>query len=652
MNKRTLKKFLSLPVNSDETWQGGIVPMADLTGIPPAKGAADTAMVLWRSTSSELVHAKPISLAGEGRLNGFVEVMLELYTEYEFPFRAARIECNDRELADELSNLLRDSGTTATFVGEMTEWNAVMQELTEHIGVAGPPIPSLADVGCTEQQIREFAGAAAAFYRAKLWEYLDDVDLIKIETPKPPRYLKTAVVLGAGSETYGLGFFDDAENHYDLMAQRADARELSLFSLTFASPADVRSADVELWSELDLPLETGEAFPSMTFFSEAGPRRPTPKELDFATVVLKALGATSEDEIDSGRWTKSVEFVGKHEKCVLSIPNLLDPPDRGEWIRRGMMPERRGNERHFKLVQEFIEKSGENMTLDELNAAMNAKFTGPMDAFEYPTDTPADRAEALCQGAIEAFGRRRIQLAKQALAEDPTYVEANVLLAESTRGADRRIELFRNAKEIGKTQLGPIMEEAAGHFWGVTSTRPFMRACHGLAAALHEAGQTNEAIEQYQTMLRLNPNDNQGVRYELTPLLLTHNREPEAIELLDSYREETALWHYMKSLVEFRQSGRLAKSKKAMQSAFRANEHVVALMQSTDPPPFPDSYALGSPEEAAVCIRELADAWDETKGYVEWMFQQYFLWEKEKLKRLRDRKRKQRKKTSSHKRRR
>ena len=649
MNKRTLKKFLSLPVNPDETWQGGIIPMADVLGIPLAEDADEMAMVLWRSTSSELVHAKPALQSGESRLNEIVEVMLELYTENDFPFRPARIECNDRGLADGLSDLLRDSGTTAIFVAEMTQWNAVRQDMMEHFGSAAPSMPSLMDVGCTEQQIREFANAAAAFYRAKLWDYLDDVDLIKIETPKPPRYLKTAVVLGAAAETYGLGFYDDPEGHYDLMAQRADPRALSLFSLTFESPADVRSADVALWNELDLPLETGEAFPSMNFFSEKGPRRPTAKELNFTTVVLKALAATGEDEIDSGRWTKSVEFFGKHKKCVLSIPNLLDPPDRGEWMRRGMMPERRGNERHLKLVQEFIETSSGDMSLDELNAAINAKFTGSMDDFEHPMDTPADRAEALCQEAIEAFGRRRIQLAKQALAEDPTHVEAHILLAESTRPVDRRIELFQNAMEIGETQLGPIMKEAVGHFWGITDTRPFMRACHGLAVALHEAGQTNEAIKQYQEMLRLNPNDNQGVRNEIIPLLLAHNREPEAIKLLDSYREETAFWYYMKSLVEFRRSGRSAISRKAIRSAFRSNEHVVALMQSTGPQLFPDSYTSGSPEEAAICIRELTDAWDETEGYVEWMFREYFMWEKEKTKRLRDQKRRQRKKTASQK---
>lgn len=652
MNQRKLNQFLSLPVNSNETWQGGTVSMTDVLGAPTADWVDETVLVLWRSALTDIVQAKPISLVGKNRLEGLVDIMLELSTDHDFSFRPARIECNDHELADGLTALLSDSGTAATFAAEMPDWNELMEDLTERLGSAGPPIGSLLDAGCTPQQIREFAEAAAAFYRAGIWDYLEDVDLIKIEAPKPLRFLRYAVVLGAASQTYGLGFYDDAEDHYDLMAQRADPRELSLFSLTFDVPAHSPPADVALWNELNLPLGTGEALPSMSFFSDGAPRRPTPKELDFATVVLKALAATSEEDIDSGRWNKSVECFGKSKMCVLSIPNLLDPPVRQEWMRRGMAPERRGNDRHFKLVQDFIEQHGGEMSLDELNEAINARFTKPMDDFEYPMDTPADRAEALCQQAIESFGRRRIQLARQSLAEDPTHVEASVLLAESTRRADQRIEAFRIAKENGKKQLGSMLEEAVGHFWGIAETRPFMRACQGLAEALHDAGQADEAIGQYQEMLRLNPNDNQGVRYSVMPLLMAHNREPEAIRLLDTYREETAHWHYMKSLVEFRRGGGSATSKKAIRSAFRANEHVVDLLQSTDPPLMPDSYVLGSPEEAAICISEMAEAWGDSEGYVEWMFQEYAVWEREKMKRLRDRKRKQRQKATRGKRRR
>lgn len=652
MNQRTLKKFLSLPANTYETWQGGIVTIGDVFDAAPVDDAGEMALVIWRSASTELVHAKPTLVAGPGRLDGFVDVMLELCTDHDFPFRPARIECNDRELADGLSDLLRDSGTSASFVAEMPEWNALLQDLRKHFRSAELPLPSLKDAGCSERQIREFANAAAAFYRAGLWDYLDDVDLIKIESPRPPRYLKNAVVLGSASKTYGLGFFEDAQDHYDMMAHQGDLDEVTLFSLTFDTPDEVPSADIQVWRELDLPLETGEAFPSMNFFSKEKSRRPTARELNFATVLLKALAVTTEEDIDSGRWTKSVELLGESKECVLSIPNLIDPPDRAEWMRRGLMPEQRGNERVFKLVQQFIEEHGSEMSLDELNAAMTAKFTGPIDDFDYPMDTPADRAEALCHKAIDTFGRRRIQLAKQALDEDPTHVEANVLLAESTRSSQRRLDLFRRAVEMGRTQLGPTTEEGAGRFWGHPDTRPFMRACHGLAATLREAGQPNEAIAQYQEMLRLNPEDNQSVRYEIIPLLLMHDREAEAVKLLERYCEETAFWHYMKSLIEFRFTGRSPKSKKALRSAFQANKHVVPLMQSDDPPLLPDSYALGSPEEAAICVRGMVEVWSETEGYVEWMLQQYSIWEKEKKRRARDRKRKARKKAASQKRRR
>jgi tetratricopeptide (TPR) repeat protein len=641
VNKGLLDEFLSLPINASETWQGGGVPMEDvLANSPP--DMADLFMVVWRSASTDLVHAQPVG-AGESCLDGLMEVMLEFSSMHEFPCRPARIECNDRELAGELSDVLHGSRTTVTFAPEMPEWETLVEELTEHLGSVGPPLASLIDAGCSETQVREFAAAAAAFYQAGLWNYLDDVDLIKIETPRAPRHLKHAVVLGAASQTYGLGFYDDAEIHYDIAARRVAATEVSLSSLTFETVADICSADVDVWQELDLPLATGDAFPSFNFFSEEGPRRPTPRELEFATIVLHALAATSEQEIDTGRWSKEVECFGKTKMAGLSIANLLDPPDRQEWIRRGMMPEGRGHERHFKMVQDFIEQHGEEMSLDELNAEINARFNGPMDDFEHPLETPADRAEALCQQAIDTFGRRRIQLVHLALAEDATHVEANVLLAEWTPCGERRVELFRNAKEMATDQLGSMMDEQVGHFWGITETRPFMRATHGLADALYEAGQTGEAIVQYQELLRLNPNDNQGVRFQLAPLLLANNRDAEAVELLDSYREPTALWRHTKSVVEFRRRHRSAAAKKEIRAAFRANGHLIELLESSAPPMFSDSYAPGSPEEAAICIQELSEAWDETEGYFEWMLGEYFLWETEREKKGRDRKRKQQK---------
>jgi tetratricopeptide (TPR) repeat protein len=436
------------------------------------------------------------------------------------------------------------------------------------------------------------------------------------------------------------------------MAQQADPRRMSLFSFIYESPGNVASEDVDLWKELGLPLETGEAFPDINLFSPEGTRRPTPKEVDFLTVVLRGLAQTSEKEVDSGHWTKGVQVSGKRRKCAFSIPNLVDPPDRAEWIRRGKMPDRRGHEIHFRRVQEFIDSIGCDMDIDELNEAINAQFTGrSLDDYELPRNTPAERAEALYQDALGCFGRRRALLAREALAEDPRHVEAGILVAESTRAVDQRMELFQNAKQAAAAELGKDMEELAGEFWGFHETRPYMRACHGLAVAFADAGQISDAIEQYREMLRLNPNDNQGVRYEIVPLLLEQDRDAEATEVLDRYPEESALWLYMKALVEFRHGGRSAKAKKAIRTAFKGNNHILTLLQSGQPPLMPESYSLGSPEEAAVCLQELLTVWEETEGFLEWMFQEYFLWERDRAKRLRDQKRKN-KKHAKHKKRR
>ena len=656
MRQTDLRPILSLSVNSDESWEVGVVSMAELFGVTLSRDqfGEDMMLVLWRSSSTEMVHARPLMLRDGDRdtvLDEVLQSLLEFHHLHDFPFRPASIQCNDEDLVSGLSKFVGNTGTDVNYAPDMHAWNAMLADLANQMSEEfGPaePMPSLADSGFDEDQIREFAETAANFYQTRLWNYLDDTDLIEFESPKPPREMRFAVVLGAGSQTYGLGFYSDPEDHYDMMAQRADPRELSLMSLTYDAPDEVNSEDVQLWKQLDLPLETGEAFPSLNGFSADGARRPTKKQLEYATIVLQVLAETTEEEIDSGVWTKSIAFRGKKKRCKLSIPNLTDPPDRAEWMRRGLMPERRGNERHFQMVQNVIDEQEGLLSIDELNDLLNSKFTGPIDDVEYSLDTASDRAAAKCQEAVESFGRRRIQLARQALMEDPNHVESLVLLAESTRMPERRIEAFQRAVDAGRQELGSMLEDDIGHFWGIAKTRPFMRACHGLADSLHVAGQSSDAIVQYQEILRLNPEDNQGVRYEAIPLMIAHNREPDAIELLARYREESSLWYYMKSLVEFRTHGPASrKSQQAMRAAFNLNEHVVKELQSDGPPYNPSTYSMGSVEEAITCIEELDEAWAETEGYIDFMFAQYFKWEKDRQKKQRELKRKARKKKSA-----
>ena len=74
-----------------------------------------------------------------------------------------------------------------------------------------------------------------------------------------------------------------------------------------------------------------------------------------------------------------------------------------------------------------------------------------------------------------------------------------------------------------------------GFFWGLTESRPYMRAKAFLAQALWDIGREDEAINHYQECLKLNPNDNQGLRYGLTSWLLAKDRLDEAELILKQY---------------------------------------------------------------------------------------------------------------------
>ncbi|MFO0912241.1 MAG: hypothetical protein U0795_04760 [Pirellulales bacterium] len=624
-------KLLACDVNPDEVWQIGIADLGAALGIEPDEPGPPP-LFLCQSITSDHVHGRPLTLDHGPMLEQMAEILHEFADQLPSPGRPARLECNDRKLTGDLNQRLKGSGTEVHFQAEMPIWEGLIEEFADQLEKCQSLLPSLREAGCSDRQVADFAAAAAAYRRAEWWQLLDDVDLIQIESPKPPKFMKYAVILGAAGEKFGLGLYDSPEDHHALMSGRIDPLQLNLFSLTFEDPADVASGDVNLWEELALPEEPDDAFPEVNVFSPSGPRRPTPKELDFLTLILWGLAQSTEEELDSGRWTTTVEIQGRPQACVFSVPNLLNPPDRAEWLRRGQMPDNRSHELQFDQIREFMEGAGQGMSIEELNRKINQQFTGPPpEPAELPRNTAAERAVAYYQEALESFGRRRLLLARQALSEDPNHADARILLAESTHSPHQRVEIFREAQAIAAAALGSEMQELAGQFWGFQQTRPYMRATHGLAAALREAGRVHEATEHYGEMLRLNPDDNQGVRYEFVTMLLAEDENDRAWTVLNAYPEQTTGWLHLKAVAEYQRSGGgSTAARKALRDALQANRHVVPLLKSNEFPPESNSYAPGSFEEGAVCVIELSELWDGTKGYLPWLRQEHETWQQER----------------------
>ncbi len=282
---------------------------------------------------------------------------------------------------------------------------------------------------------------------------------------------------------------------------------------------------------------------------------------------------------------------------------------------------RRANEQMLQNIGKLLQER-EFGSADEANAYLQELLSsGGIPALA--STNPLDRAQELMYDAWEATGSRRIKLARQALAISPDCADAYVLLAEEARSLPEAKRLYEQGVSAGERALGPQMfEEDAGHFWGIIETRPYMRARAGLASCLWQLGERQAAIEHYADMLRLNPGDNQGIRYVLANCLLRQGDDIALAKLLDQYKDDAmAEWLYTRALLAFRREGAGKKANAALKKALKENEFVPAYLLGKKrlPRQLPDYIGFGDENEAVSYAAGALAIWRETPGALDWL---------------------------------
>jgi tetratricopeptide (TPR) repeat protein len=163
-------------------------------------------------------------------------------------------------------------------------------------------------------------------------------------------------------------------------------------------------------------------------------------------------------------------------------------------------------------------------------------------------DATAKAQDVMYQAWERTTSRSRIALARKALGISPLCADAYVLLAEEARSIEEARDYYAKGVEAGELALGPRgFKRYAGHFWGFLETRPYMRVRAGLAGALLKLGDVDSALVHYRGMLKLNPNDNQGIRYILAGCLLRQDNDGAFKELLAAYEDGNASWLYARA---------------------------------------------------------------------------------------------------------
>lgn len=260
----------------------------------------------------------------------------------------------------------------------------------------------------------------------------------------------------------------------------------------------------------------------------------------------------------------------------------------------------------FSMERELLRLENETSnrdfeTMDDIQTFLNQQVN--QQSVKKPLSNK-EKAQDLIYDAYDSTGKKRIELAKKALKLYPNIPDAYNILAELELNPLKEEQLLLKAIEVGEKELGKdFIKENKGYFWGIVSTRPYMRAKFNYADFLHENERFEEAIRQYEDLLELNPNDNQGARYELFIVYVESGLFKKAEALLKKYNETTtANGTYNLVLIELLQNGVTNKAKQLLKKAKQQNPYVPDyLLGKKDIPMYlPSHYQLGSESEAII----------------------------------------------------
>ena len=227
------------------------------------------------------------------------------------------------------------------------------------------------------------------------------------------------------------------------------------------------------------------------------------------------------------------------------------------------------------------------------------------EEFDIPEDVTIETIDDIIDLAKNSDLDKRAQLLEVVLKVEPNHLEALVLLAETEQNSVRKLQLLKDALNLTEDNLStPIFAENKGSFWTNLETRQFMFVQAKLAQLFKEMQSYEEAICIYEQMLRLNVNDNQGIRYELVPLYIENRMFDQALDVIEQYKDTQMLFN--KALIHIMKDGNTLDTRRELADAVKENSYVVDyLTGEKEIPAQPTTYYEPGGETEAVLYAEM-----------------------------------------------
>ncbi|CAK4863352.1 unnamed protein product [Aphanomyces euteiches] len=286
------------------------------------------------------------------------------------------------------------------------------------------------------------------------------------------------------------------------------------------------------------------------------------------------------------------------------------------------VPSRLGMEKELLSFGSLLEDQ-DFATLDEANAFLNNHLNDSKPKKAKKGSSAKEKAQDLLYAAWdEPSNTKRIQMAKQALELYPNSPDAYNILAENdVRSLKEAAKYYEQGILAGEREISAeFFKENKGHFWLITSTRPYMRAKLGYAHACAQMGKDKEAIQHYTDLLELNPGDNQGAREMLSLSYLETEQWKKAAALHKKFQDDTSAGlNYDRVLVEYRLNGITANLTPLLKTAIQQNKFLPSYLlgKKALPRALPEYIGFGDDNEAIVYADSRRHLWKNAPELLE-----------------------------------
>jgi len=240
-----------------------------------------------------------------------------------------------------------------------------------------------------------------------------------------------------------------------------------------------------------------------------------------------------------------------------------------------------------------------------------------------------DRVYDLFDEALEEFDAGNLRRAERSirllLEGYPEFIDAYnhlAMILDETRRHKEASQVWETAVQIGRSAFPKSFKRNRYRLpWGILDNRPFLRAYHSWGLQLLEEQKVTDALNVFNEILSMNPNDNQGIRALVIDCHLRLGQPTQVVAVCKHYPNDTmeeVLYGRPLALFQLR---REPEARRALLKAIEILPNVAKeLLKRTHRPPKdlkPNYVTHAGPDQAFYYWIHNGQHWVDTKGALE-----------------------------------